>query len=245
MNHEEQLIHVGKNARQIRLALTVLEDADLLLDAQHSRFTATLAELERYTPASYPDQFRIRSTPIDITEHLTEKRDMIPANLHPTTSPGRAYTLTKGQRAILRERYGMTPTKEVVVNEIAVWPAAPTCVRHISLRSTEHVPEHRRHLLNAAVIEDWTAFCEAAQAIDTGEVAAAQKIIVKDIAGNVKVLDRSGYEELKRDKLLFTRYPKAPTVWPEPTAPNESTDKKIDTSRGGNEKFSALLAQYM
>lgn len=170
MTTEEQLINITKSARAIRNALSVLEAAGLDARVCIFEFRELLEKAETYIPAGYPEAYRIRSVPLSITEHLTEDRDMTCANLHSPSSNGRIYTLTKGQRAVLRERYGMTPTKEVVVTEIAVWPAAPTCVQHILVRSTEHVPDSRHHVLNAATITDWVAFCTAARAIDEAEV---------------------------------------------------------------------------
>lgn len=170
MTTEEQLINITKSARGIRNAISVLESAGLDTSEVSAEFHGLLHSAESYVPANYPEAYRVRSVPLSITEHLTEDRDMTCANLHSPSSNGRIYTLTKGQRAVLRERYGMTPTKEVVVTEIAVWPAAPTCVQHILVRSTEHVPDSRHHVLNAATITDWVAFCTAARAIDEAEV---------------------------------------------------------------------------
>lgn len=166
MTREEQLIHVSKNSVNLTRALLTLETAGLDVHSLRTDLNGLRHELETYVPPSYPERYRIRSTPIDITEHLTGNRDLIPALLHAPTSQGRIYTLTKGQRTILRERYGMTPTTEVKLLELAVWPAAPTCVQHVVISSTEHVPDTRKHVLNRAVIDDWVTFCEASEAID-------------------------------------------------------------------------------
>jgi hypothetical protein len=166
MNHEERLITLAKSLREVRQAIGVLETLGFNTAALSEEYASLRTELETYVPKDYPEKYRIRNNPVDITEHLTGNRDMLPSVLHSPSSNGRIYTLTKGQRAILRERYGMTPTKEVKVLEVSTWPAAPTCVQHIVITSTEHVPEHRRHLLNRAVIDDWVTFCTAAEAID-------------------------------------------------------------------------------
>jgi hypothetical protein len=174
MTHEEQLIHVAKNRKKLREAIDVLDSASLPVREAAQRLADLITESETHVPTSYPSAFRIRSSARPITEHLTENRDMIPVNLHSPSSNGRIFTLTPAQRSVLADRYGMTPTTEVVVSEVDVWPADPTCVRSITLKSTEHVPEHRRHVLSACVIEDWVSFCTA---VETSE---ANQAILKE-----------------------------------------------------------------
>lgn len=174
MTHEDQLLLVTKSARDIREALHVLESANLPVSEATVRFRALLEQADTHVPTDYPTAFNIRATARPISEHLTENRDMIPVNLHSPSSNGRIFTLTPAQRSVLAERYGMTPTTEVVVSEIDVWPAAPTCVRSLTLRSTEHVPEHRRHILSACVITDWVNFCRAV------ETRTANDLVIKE-----------------------------------------------------------------
>lgn len=162
MTHEEQLIHVARNQRQIVEALNVIEAAKIdgaLVSGLRTQFDSLRRQLETHVPKEYPQSARIRLTPLSLTDHL-ESQEMIPSNLHESNA-GRMYKLTKGQRQVLRDRYHLTPTKEVVLVDIQVWPAARDCVRSVTIKSTEHVPENRKHLLNACVIDDWAAFCEA------------------------------------------------------------------------------------
>lgn len=175
MTTEEQLILVAKTSKEIRSALTVLENAGFKITELEETYLTLRLRMETYVPANYPDSYRIRSAPLSISEHLTESRDLIPANLHSPTSNGRIYTLTSAQRSVLSKRYGMTPTKEVKLVELAVWPASPTCVRHIIIASTDHVPAHRKHLLSSAVIDDWVTFCHAVETVEQNEIANREK----------------------------------------------------------------------
>lgn len=174
MTPEDQLIHIIRHRHALREAVDVLERAALPTDEVARALRTLIARADTYIPASYPTAYRIRATARSVTEHLTENRDMIPANLHSPTSNGRIFTLTSAQRGILAERYGMTPTTEVVVTEVDVWPADTTCVRSITIKSTEHIPDTRKHILSACVIDDWVAFCTA---VDT---RAANDLVIKE-----------------------------------------------------------------
>jgi len=171
---EERLISVEQNAKKLLDALKTLDNSGIRIDESFAEFTRLHEEAARYVPKDYPEAYRIRATARSITEHLTENRDMLPVNLHSPSSNGRIYKLTPAQRSVLAERYGMTPTTEVIVSEIDVWPAAPTCVRSITIKSTEHVPEHRRHILSACVITDWVNFCRAV------ETRTANDLVIKE-----------------------------------------------------------------
>lgn len=162
----KKLLNVHKSQASLRAALTRLEEAGIDVSQASADFKATLAAFETHIPGDIPTEFHIRSSPIPFGDHVMLGNEMLPVNLHPASSAGRAYKLTKGQRAVLRDQFGMTPTTEVIVDEIAVWPAAPTAVAHIVIRSTEHIPDRRRHVLNAAVITDWAGFCSRAKSID-------------------------------------------------------------------------------
>lgn len=161
----EQLLALQRNRQAVLRALDLLDGLGLDTDALRNELVLAIAELYSFVPTA-PAEFHIRSAPIPISDHLTLGRDMLPCNLHPVSSAGRAYTLTKGQRAVLKDQFGLTPTAEVIVDEIATWPAAPTIVAYILIRSSEHVPASRRHLLNAATITDWVSFCARAKSID-------------------------------------------------------------------------------
>jgi hypothetical protein len=272
MNHEERLIHIAKEGKPIRDALGVLERAGFDLTSIETDFSILREAIETYSPPDYPDEYRIRKTPIDITEHLMGETEMVPIMLHSPSSNGRAYKLTAGQRAVLRERYGMTPTKEVIVSEVAVWPGAPTCVRHIVLRSTEHVPSNRKHVLNSCVIDNWVEFCRAVATADDNvrvtndkerlasridklfENAKARKIEYSITKGKVLYKWLAEYDaiplteekpELVREALRTILLDhNEPMLAALIKEPSFFSDE-VKKNTAGNERFSDLLSQYI
>ncbi len=198
MQLTDKLAHVVRHAGEIRRALDVLRSASLddgnLTELEHE-VQSVILTAENFVPAEYPDRFRIRAVPVPISEHIAGDNVMTCSNLHAPSSNGRSYTLTPGQRTVLRDRYGMTPTKTVVVEEIAIWPAAPTCVRHVILRSNEHVPNTRKHVLNRAIIDDWVSFCDAALTIDSQEAESASSTGNEDQTAKKKIV-KAGNENM-------------------------------------------------
>lgn len=64
---------------------------------------------------------------------------------------GRQYTLSPGQRDVLRERYGLTPTMTVKATNVELF-SAEDVIWSVTLKSTEHVDPKRRHVLNEVVL---------------------------------------------------------------------------------------------
>jgi hypothetical protein len=91
-----------------------------------------------------------------LTEHL-ESQVLEPARM----VMGRSYVLTPGQRAVLREWYGLTPTRTITLQEVALWPETRH-PRRIIIRSDEHVHSGRRHVLVSATIDRPGQFFTAA-----------------------------------------------------------------------------------
>jgi hypothetical protein len=103
--------------------------------------------------------------PSSVADHF---RDNLPEPLSAAQCwQGRQYTLTPGQRAYLRDRYGLTPTRVVELIEVGLFRSAPTVVHTFVLRSAEHVDEQRRrHVLNAVCITNAAEFFARAAQID-------------------------------------------------------------------------------
>jgi hypothetical protein len=91
-----------------------------------------------------------------LTEHL-ESQVLEPARM----VMGRSYVLTPGQRAVLREWYGLTPTRTITLQEVALWPGTRH-PRRVIIRSDEHVHSGRRHVLVSATIDRPGQFFTAA-----------------------------------------------------------------------------------
>jgi hypothetical protein len=79
---------------------------------------------------------------------------------------GRQYTLSPGQREVLRDRYGLTPTMVVVAENVELFPTEDV-IWSLTLRSVEHVdPVRRRHVLNSVVLSPASAFFRDSAAKD-------------------------------------------------------------------------------
>jgi hypothetical protein len=94
-------------------------------------------------------------------------RDSLPEPLSAAQCwQGRQYTLTPGQRAYLRDRYGLTPTRVVELTEVGLFRAT-NIVHTFVLKSAEHVDEQRRrHVLNAVCITNAAEFFARAAQLD-------------------------------------------------------------------------------
>jgi hypothetical protein len=102
--------------------------------------------------------------PSSVADHF---RDNLPEPLSAAQCwEGRQYTLTPGQRAYLRDRYGLTPTRVVELIEVGLFRTT-NIVHTFVLRSAEHVDEQRRrHVLNAVCITNAAEFFERAAQLD-------------------------------------------------------------------------------
>lgn len=84
--------------------------------------------------------------------------------------PGMSYTLTPGQRAVLRETYGLTPTATVTVSLIECWPGTQH-PRMMKVTSDLHVdPRHRKHVLTSCIIRGVGTFLRTASEFDSESV---------------------------------------------------------------------------
>jgi len=109
------------------------------------------------------------SPPEEIGAHLSLGADR--PTLDCKLVRGRSYGLTPGQRDILRDWYGLTPTRTIEVVNVELFDPAVyhhhNIVRSVTLRSNIHVEEHKRkHMLISCVIDNWGAFCTAAKKRD-------------------------------------------------------------------------------
>lgn len=90
---------------------------------------------------------------------------------------GYSYSLTAGQRELLREMYGMTPSQTVTVTWIEKWPKTEW-LRSLRIQSDVHVdPRLRRHLLTAVVIKTTGKFFAEAERLDNVEVVKLRSFL--------------------------------------------------------------------
>lgn len=111
------------------------------------------------------------------------KRNAAPAELTaelPTLSAAqcfgdRQFLLTPGQRDILRDKFGLTPTKVVVVQNVALFKDS-VLVSGFTLKSAEHVdPRLRTKVLNSVYIHNAAEFFELGHLKDKEREAAREE----------------------------------------------------------------------
>jgi len=78
---------------------------------------------------------------------------------------GMAYSLTPGQRDVIRDRFNMTPAPLVEVIECAMYEDG-VHVRRVTLKSCEHVDPRRRAVMTKFSIDAWGQFCADAKQRD-------------------------------------------------------------------------------
>lgn len=157
---------------------------------------AWLATLERRTPTEFDFKWATRApSPTAIAEHLQEKHVyMIPVKKEDGRTfwiknelwenetlkasncfAGRNFTLSPGQRQVLRERHGLTPSHVVEVTNVTTFPAPNAHVMvSFTLKSAVHVdPRRRAHVLNEVVISNAAQFFAKAEESDKAREAEA------------------------------------------------------------------------
>jgi len=110
-----------------------------------------------------------------IAEHFEGGRPVLTRRL----VVGRKYALTPGQRSVLRDWYGLTPTKLVEVTVLQTYACDDTVIRTLVLRSDIHVEEqNRKHVLVEATISNFGRFMTAS----AERTAMLQEARVKKVA---------------------------------------------------------------
>lgn len=112
---------------------------------------------------------------------------------------GMAYSLTPGQRDVIRDRFNMTPAPLVEVIECAMY-ADGVHIRRVTLKSCEHVDPRRRAVMTKFSIDAWGQFCADAKQRDLDREEAKEKVQSESEAP-----DAGG-------KSKPTKAPKAPSV---------------------------------
>ena len=100
---------------------------------------------------------------------------------------GMAYSLTPGQRDVIRDRFNMTPAPLVEVLECAMYEDG-VHIRRVTLKSCEHVDPRRRAMMTKFSIDAWGQFCADAKQRDADrEEAKATEQAESEAKGSDKV----------------------------------------------------------
>lgn len=151
----------------IEAALRVLEGHGFDVKSLWRELATRVSTWERGTPSEDDVRYTLPSVQPDLLNHLVDgaKQTLSPSVMW----NGYSYTLTPGQRSILRDTYGLTPTQTVTVAWVEAWPGTQH-PRVMKLTSDLHVdPRNRRHVLVSAVINDVGTFFKNAMELDEAE----------------------------------------------------------------------------
>jgi hypothetical protein len=149
---------------QIEAALRVLEAygyTTLPLWTEHNEW---LAASEARLPDAEDLKWAAQHEPSTVEEHSQAGQFEVlsAARCH----SGRQYTLSPGQRDVLRARHGMTPTKDILIRDVALFKGT-NLISQFTLCSTEHIDmRRRRHVLTEVVIAPASAFFSKAAQLD-------------------------------------------------------------------------------
>lgn len=161
------------NIERITSSIAYLEGEAFDCSALRTQLDSMIACHEAEQPTERDMLYRMPEAAPTITEHLQ-------SGSNPVFTAGRlwsgySYELTPGQRSILREAYGMTPTQTVTITDIETWKGT-RFLRSFKLTSDIHTdPRNRRHVLTACIIRDAGAFLHSAAELDAKAVSEAKE----------------------------------------------------------------------
>lgn len=157
----------------IEAALRVLDSHAFDTKALWRELSTRIAVHERGTPGEADLKYTCPTVAPDITTHFVDgEPQVLDAGC---MWGGYSYSLTPGQRSVLRDTYGMTPTQTVTVEWVELWPGTQH-PRTMKLKSDIHIdPRNRKHVLTSCVIRDVAAFFTTALRLDNAEDASKTK----------------------------------------------------------------------
>lgn len=154
---------------QIEQALRLLESHAFDVKPLWLDLAARTSRWEGGTPGEDDVRYVLPTWPPDTATHFVAGQPQVMGVS--VLWPGFSYTLTLGQRSILRDTYGLTPTQTVTCAWVESWPGTQH-PRTLRLVSDIHVdPRNRRHVLVSCVIKDVGRFFKDAAELDTADRA--------------------------------------------------------------------------
>lgn len=159
------MTHSPETSRQsVEAALRVLDAEGYDVKPLWQALSTRIADHERGVPDVDDVKYLLPTVPPTTAQHFDGSRPQ------PLTASslwqGFSYSLTKGQRNLLRESYGLTPTMTVTCGWVETWPGTQH-PRAMCLVSDVHVdPKNRRHVLTKATIRNVGRFFRLAEEMD-------------------------------------------------------------------------------
>jgi hypothetical protein len=165
-------LFINVNTKQINDALRVLHDAGLSARDVAAAYGTLVEPTPTMRPPDADTRYTLPDVPPTTAEHfIGGAAQGLSASV---LWPGFSYTLSKGQRALMREAYGMTPTATVTCVDVERWPGTQHPCR-VSFKSDVHVdPRLRRAVLTHVTITHVGDFF--AQAAELDEEARRERV---------------------------------------------------------------------
>lgn len=110
------------------------------------------------------------------------------------------FRLSPGQRKVLKDMAGLTPTRTITVTDLDLYPNT-TAVRTLTIRSNVHIPEHqRKHVLVKWTITSFGDFMQRAYDAEV-EIEAVKVAEAKEKSPSKKTIKTLTVEEIAKDYL--------------------------------------------
>ena len=177
--------------QSIETALRLLEAEGFITIDLWREWEKRKTAVELGKPSDEDCRYTLPTVPPAIANHLLDgvKEELRPEVLW----KGYSYSLTPGQRALLLDTYGLTPSMTITVAEVETWPGTQH-PRAMTLVSDIHIdPRRRRHVLTQCVINEVGKFFMTAQEIDSREITPPKKELCNEWmeVGRIVKLDQN------------------------------------------------------
>jgi len=190
--------------QQLRLieARPEIDAAFEILRVHKIPFTQTYKEFEAMLNAARrepteDDRRWPLTEPTGIQVHLIEEGGPEERPLFGTgLAIGRAYALSSAQRNVIREWFNMTPAPLVEVIDLATFDGK--VVKHVVLRSMEHIDPRRRKVMNKFTLDQWGKFMSAVVAEEAR--IKSQKELERYIGRIVRLLEAAKAEGVQHNQ---------------------------------------------
>jgi hypothetical protein len=163
---------------ELRIARSLIQELHALgaPTVMLSKWLANRASEFRAKPSEADLRWPVEQ-PTVVAEHITlgNDRPVLSCKLQ----VGRAYSLTPGQRDVVRDWFNMTPAPLIEVLEVALYPGTQY-IQRVTLKSCEHVDPRRRRVMTKFAIDKWGEFCSQAKQRDTERAEAREGDPVDD-----------------------------------------------------------------
>lgn len=157
---------------QYNAAVALLRKLDYDLADVYKQHAEKLAGYEASLPTDLDVKYQL-STPKSWAGHYELVAGDCPEFSTSTIRVGGQFTLSAGQRKVLKDLAGLTPTRTITITDLELFPNSQA-VRRLAIRSNQHIPDNRKHVLISWTITSFGDFMQRAH--DAEVTIAATKV---------------------------------------------------------------------